>query len=106
MLILWWLLQFKLIVPSVVLLAGLMWGIRRYQKLWLWLFIWVPYYILGNAIHEILRHAAWNSKAMLSTSDSPGLLIQYAPLFLAVPVLVCLNIWLFKRAARAQNGPG
>lgn len=103
LLLLWWLLQLILIVPAVVLLVGLMWGIRRYR--FLWLFIWAPYYILAEGIHEIVRHAAWNPEAMVSMSDDPGWLIQYAPLFLAVPFLGYLNMWLYKRAARAQDDP-
>lgn len=99
--LLWWILLLKLIVPAVALLVGLVWGTIRYRILWA--FIWVPYYMIGNGIYEISKHANWNSEALLSLSDEPGLLVQYAPLFLTMPFLICSHIWLYKRFTRKPN---
>ncbi|MBO3272233.1 hypothetical protein [Hymenobacter defluvii] len=101
--VIWWIPQVIWIAIATALLVGVMRGLRRY---WIrWVFMWVPYAMLGGAVYQALGSAYWNYKL-----DNPFTLIAHnsllraywAPTFLAVPFLLVLHVILFRKQAQRE----
>jgi len=101
--VVWWIPQLIWIGFAMLLLFGVMRGLRRF---WIrWILMWLPYLIIGWLVIDALRVHHWDY-----TRDNPLSLIAHdsdlraywAPTFLALPLLIVLHIVLFRKQAQRK----